>query len=565
MEQTHISKYDTETLNGTLFAELLRAGAANLLANKDEVNDLNVFPVPDGDTGDNMGMTVRGGVAALDNVTEYSLSDVSETAAQGMLLGARGNSGVILSQFFAGIISGFKGLEKADISVIKNSLNLGVKRAYSAVIKPTEGTILTVAKEGAEFAKNISDNATVGELVDALVSGMKESLSHTPEKLPILAEAGVVDSGGAGLVYIFEGFLAALKGEEINVSRISETAAAGSSPDLSAFGPDSEMTYGYCTELLLRLQNSKVDVEAFEPSVITEFLETVGDSIVAFKTDSAVKIHVHTLTPEKVLEFCRKYGEFLTVKIENMSLQHSELNAEVQESKKAGSAIDLSGEKKKFGFIEVASGNGIKKTLRDLGADIIVDGGQTNNPSISDFIDAFNSANAEHIFVFPNNGNIIMAAKAAAEMYDGDVRVIESRDLGAGYVALSSLDPSAADADTVESMLNDAMADVDTGLVSVAIRDAEMNGVSIKEGSYIGFVGKTMLVCEENAADAACRLIDKLLENGEKYMLTVFTGQDATQNGISAIEKHLESAHSDTEIYFADGGQDVYPYIIIAE
>ncbi len=576
MNSTANNKFDLTLLDGESFALMARAGGANLCRNAEEVNELNVFPVPDGDTGDNMSMTVEGGIASLDKSDCATLSDAAGALSRGMLLGARGNSGVILSQMFAGIARGFEARDVADIPTLRSALKLGVKQAYAAVMKPAEGTVLTVAREGVENAlAALDDSCTVGELFSRVLDEMRASLERTPDMLPVLKEAGVVDSGGAGLVYVFEGFVRALRGEKIDPVPPSKNVTKA--VDLSAFGPDSVMTYGYCTELLLQLQSCKVDTDSFDPAVITEFLEGIGNSIVAFKTESVVKIHVHTMTPERVLEFCRRFGEFLTVKIENMSVQHSELSAEgkapdkaaaaAEEAEKASRArAEAHRERRPLGYIAVASGAGLEKLFYDLGADCVIDGGQTKNPSISDFLEAFDATNAEHIFVLPNNGNIILAASQAAELYsDSVIHVIPSRDIGSGYVALSSLDSSLTEPAAIEALLTEAMEDVTTGSVSVAVRDANLSGVEIKGGEYIGFIGKQMLVSTPTVADTVCALADRMLEDGEKFMLTVFVGADATQDDCAALESHIAEKHPDIELYLAEGGQEVYEFILVAE
>ena len=548
-------------LDGKTYAEMIKGGAAQLRANAEEVNSLNVFPVPDGDTGDNMSMTVEGGAGALTSVDENaSLSDVAKIAAQGMLLGARGNSGVILSQFFAGLAAAFEGKDKADCTVIGEGLRQGVKQAYAAVMTPTEGTILTVARESVDYTvSRINGESTVTSIFADLIKEMYNSLQRTPDMLEQLREAGVVDSGGAGLLYIMQGAYKKLIGEEIAETPGMASAPKAPTVDFSAFGPDSEMTFGYCTELLLRLQNSKVDTAAFDEKVITEFLQGVGDSIVAFKTDTIVKIHVHTKTPEKVLEFCRQFGEFLTVKIENMSVQHSNLAEEAPEKKKKPRRA------KEFGTVAVASGDGIEKLFTQLGVDAIVNGGQTNNPSAQDFLEAFDAVGASNIFVFPNNGNIIMAAKQAAQLYDGGkVYVIESKDLGKGYAAISSLNFQSGDPEKITETLNEAMSMVSTGNISPAIRDAEINGVHIENGDFIGFVGKEMMVSEKEMLDAAKGLLTKMC--GEDiYLITAFVGKDATQDDIDSITEWLGETYPDVEFYAVDGGQDVYPFIFVVE
>ncbi len=554
-------KDNNQFLDGHLLAQMAQGGAALLRSNADEVNKLNVFPVPDGDTGDNMRMTIESGIAALEKVDSGDLAEVMKTLSHGMLLGARGNSGVILSQLFAGMAKGFDSCEKADATTIGHALTLGVKQAYNSVMTPTEGTILTVARESVEYAvSRITSASTIRSFFGDLVREMHASLERTPDLLTTLKEAGVVDSGGAGLLYIMDGFNKILNGEEIEDNAPS-LVAQKPMVDLSAFTADSEMTYGYCTELLLQLQNSKVDAENFDNSIITEFLCSIGDSVVSFKTGTIVKIHVHTLTPDKVLAFCRQYGEFLTVKIENMSVQHNESIAEEN-----APAPTTPAEKKRYGMVAVASGKGVADTFLELGVDTIVEGGQTQNPSTNDFLDAFAKVNAEHIFVFPNNGNILMAAKQAAQIYtDATIHVIESKNLGDGYVSICAADFDNEDADAVAAGFKDAMANVVTGYVSPSIRDAELSGVQIKNGDFIGFIGKQMLTSNVNKADTAHALIAKMLEDGEKFMLTVFCGKDNTTEEKAALEAYVGEQYPDLEIYFIDGGQDVYPFIFVAE
>ena len=560
----HNTEKDENLLDGHLLAQMAQGGAALLRSNADEVNKLNVFPVPDGDTGDNMRMTIESGIAAIEKMDSDDLAEVMKTLSHGMLLGARGNSGVILSQLFAGMAKGFEACDKADVSTIGQALTLGVQQAYNSVMTPTEGTILTVARESVEYAvSRIKEGTTLRGFFGDLIKEMSASLQRTPELLANLKEAGVVDSGGAGLLYIMDGFNKVLNGEEIKAEPLP-AAEKKAVLDFSGFTADSEMTYGYCTELLLQLQNSKVDAEGFDINIIKDFLCGVGDSVVAFKTGTVVKLHVHTLTPDKVLGFCRQYGEFLTVKIENMSVQHSELEEEKEE--KSAPSVPVSTEKKKFGMVAVANGDGVRETFLELGVDCIVEGGQTQNPSTNDFLDAFEKVNAEHIFVFPNNGNIIMAANQAAEIYDkAEIHVIESKNLGDGYVAICSADFEKEDAEAIAAELREAMGNVTTGHVSPSIRDAELNGIEIHNGDFIGFIGKQMLAAHPDKAETAHTLLSKMLEDGEKYMLTVFCGKDATAEEAAALEAFVGETYPDMEAYFLRGEQDVYPYIFVAE
>jgi len=558
------TKNDSEKfLDGETFAKMVRGGAAQLRSNAEEVNNLNVFPVPDGDTGDNMCMTIEGGVAALDSVSQYDgLADVMKSLSKGMLLGARGNSGVILSQLFAGMAVELEGCVVADVDSVGKALMRGVKQAYASVLTPTEGTILTVAREAVEVAvSKLNENSTIKSLFDDLLTEMYASLQRTPDLLAALREASVVDSGGAGLFYIMDGFNKVLNGQQLDALMESKPAMKPQATvDLSSFDPDSEMEFGYCTEFLLQLQNKKVDVEAFDADTITEYLQGIGNSIVSFKTDSIVKVHVHTMTPGAVIEYCRQFGELLTVKIENMSVQHNE-SKEVSDKQQIDNAPA-----KKYGIVSVAQGDGIAQIFTEMGVDVIVNGGQTQNPSTSDFLDAFKKVKAEHIFVFPNNGNIVMAAKQAAEIYeDAEIHVIESKDLGAGYIGLSLIDFEAEKPEDIEAQIYDSMKGAVTASISPSIRDADMNGVHVNKGEFIGIMAKQITASAANKIDTAKIVLHSIFDGGEKSMLTVFTGKDATAAEVAELESAVAEEFPDVEAYFAEGGQDVYPFIFVAE
>ena len=557
------------SLDGSLFKKIICGGLSMLKLRSAEINNLNVFPVPDGDTGDNMFLTLSSGVKAINALEDEdaSLGDVSAVLSRGMLLGARGNSGVILSQFFSGIAKQLEGLDEADATVLAEALSSGVKQAYISVMSPTEGTILTVAREGVGNAIiKLGHTGTVDILLSDVREEMHIALMNTPNLLPILKEAGVVDSGGAGLYAIFDGMVRAAYGDSTDVQTddtVPETKEKnrGTADPFAAFGEDSVMTYGYCTEFLLRLQSSKVDLGSFDHSVITDYLSTVGNSIVAVRDGSIVKIHVHTLEPEKVLGFCRRYGEFLTMKIENMTLEHSEKHGKesTEQPKKAAP-------KKEYGTVAVCSGDGIKETFTELGIDCIIEGGQTNNPSTEDFLSAFDKVNAKHILVFPNNANVIMAAKQAANLYNGaHVHVIESRDLGSGYVGIASFNPEADSADELCDMINGAMENVVTGFVTTAVRSTEIGGVKIENGDNISFIGKKMIASEKRRADALHALIDSIFDAGEKFMLTAFCGRDVPTPERDELRAYMKKQYPDVELYIVDGGQEVYSHILIAE
>lgn len=553
-------------ISGLFFKKMATGGAGELRSNAEEINQLNVFPVPDGDTGDNMSMTIDSGVAAIEHIDSDDIAEVSEALSRGMLLGARGNSGVILSQFFAGISAGLCAVEKADARTFGRALELGVEKAYASVMTPTEGTILTVMREAVEYATSrIDDNTTIESLFNDLVTEMNASLARTPDLLPALKDAGVVDSGAAGLLYIMDGFNRVLGGEQIDAPALTQSRPTASVGAMS-FDADTDMIYAYCTEVLVQLTRRKCDPDSFDIEALKAFLKELGDSIVAIKSDSIVKIHVHTLTPDKVLGYMLGYGEFISVKIENMSLQHTELESE-------GKAPDTRDKKEptpdtpkqKNAVVAVCMGEGIEAIYRDLGCDYIIRGGQTQNPSTSDFINAFRALNAENIFVFPNNGNILMAAEQAADMYDGArVIVLPSKNVGVGYAALAATDLT-AEPDDVKAQMEDAMSRVTAGYVSPAIRDTQIEGVNINNGDIMGIIGKEIIIVIDKQISAAVALADALLSRNGAFMLTAFVGEGVSEEEQAAVEERIRSMHPSAEVYFAYGGQSVYPYIFVAE
>ena len=544
-------------LNGNLFAKMFRGGVAYLRAHVKAVNDMNVFPVPDGDTGDNMMMTMEGGAKALSRIDGESLDSVAKSLMDGMLLGARGNSGVILSQFFAGISKEFVGHEEVSVEDVGHALKKGIEQAYSSVNSPKEGTILTVARESVEYAvSRINEESTVESLFKDLVMEMDASLKRTPEILDVLKEAGVVDSGGAGLKYIAEGFLKILNGEDLETLEAAAPATSASVADIdfSTFGPDSVMDYGYCTELLVQLMNSKTDPETFDVQVIKDFLATIGDSIVAYKTGTIIKLHVHTMQPYKVLEFCHQFGEFITLKIENMSVQHNETVEQPKEKPH-----------KRYGVVAVANGDGIRDLYTKLGADEIVSGGQTMNPSAQNFLEVFEDINADHIIVFPNNSNIILAARQAAKIYENaQIHVIESKSVGDCYAALSTLDLENENIEEIIEGINNAMSEVETGFVTYAVRNTEMNGVKVREGDYISFCGKQMMASEPEILNSAMKMLEGM-NAAERDIVNIFYGKSVTQELLEEFTTRIEEAFPDIEIQTLNGGQDVYRFIIVVE
>ena len=529
-------------LNAELYLNLIRCGAARLSQDRQAINDLNVFPIPDGDTGDNMYMTIEAGSHAAVMPT---LSDTAETVSKGMLMGARGNSGVILSRIFAGLSKGFKGLSEADCDDFSQAMQTAVLEAYHAVSQPVEGTILTVLREGVAAAKGSS---TLEEFFDLWIAGMDLSLQHTPELLDVLKKAGVVDSGGAGLLSIAEGMRAALHGETTPVISSEVGQSPASKIDFDAFTEDSVLEFGYCTEFLLRLQRCKVDLDRFDESVIHDWLASQGDSLVFFRDGSIIKVHVHTKDPGAILTRCREWGEFLTIKVENMTLQHHENHMD-ERFKRA---------RKQLGIVTVAAGKGLTDIFKEMGVDEVIEGGQTMNPSVERFLEAFNSTNADVILVFPNNSNIILTANQAAQLYaDSRIVVIPTKTLGEGYYALANLDAGQS-LEEMTATLTAAAASVTTGSVSRAIRDTQ----EAKTGQYLGFSGKEILSASDSRKEALLALANRL-QASQADILVLFSGADAPVDEAAALKTQLEQACPMTEVILLNGGQPVYDYILV--
>jgi DAK2 domain fusion protein YloV len=540
----------TYDLGGELFLNMLKQGCARLGSNRKEINDLNVFPIPDGDTGDNMTLTIESGFAQASQLKGATLGEIASAASSGMLMGARGNSGVILSRIFSGFAKSLAGKEGIGTKGFADAMQAAVEEAYGSVSKPVEGTILTVVREGTESALPFSSD-TLETYMARLLQGMEISLEKTPEKLQVLKEAGVVDSGGAGLLQIFYGFQDALLGITNKYESASD-AAKKPAVDFSLFNEDTELKFGYCTEFLLRLQRSKVDLDTFDEKEIEDYILSSGDSVVFFREGTIIKVHVHTKTPGDIISHCQRWGEFLTIKIENMTLQHNHSSFAAKKPEK----------KKDFGLVTVASGQGLSSAFTEAGADFVVEGGQTMNPSVADFVAAFDKVAARTIFVFPNNSNIVMTARQAAEVYQtADVRVIPTRDPGAGYVAIASFDPATGDASGIEQALCEVASGVVCGMVSTSIRDTVKDGVEVSKGGFIGFRDSEILSSASSrneAAEALCRALDASSHD----VVVVFTGADAAGDA-DALQASLESAFPTTEFMFREGGQTVFDYILI--
>lgn len=550
-------------LSGEAYARMIQDGAVYLAAHAKAVNDLNVFPIPDGDTGDNMLMTMQGGAGTTVGAGE-TLGEAAHRIAQGMLLGARGNSGVILSQFFEGISEGFDGLRQADTDQVKTAFRAGVSRAYHAVAEPTEGTILTVMREATDFACRCPVR-NVEEFLERFIEEAEKSLERTPDLLTVLKRAGVVDSGGAGLLYLVRGMLKSCRGETFKTERDANPVGK---PALNCdlFDENTEMKYGYCTEVLLRLQTRKTDPEAFDVKILTDYLSGIGNSIVAVKSGTAVKIHVHTMEPEKVFAFCHQFGEFLTVKVENMMLQHSatelpDTTVDEPETKQIG----IQGTRQAYAVVAVACGEGLRQAFLESGAAEVIEGGQSMNPSAQDFLDAFERAKAETVFVLPNNGNVVLTARQAAELYTkSKVYVLESKTIGQGYAALSMMNTEFGGAEEIMDGMKTAMENVRTVEVSRAVRDTDMDGFHVRTGDYIGIEGKRIVSCDAHAVSAVCRAA---LESGidDASVCILFEGAGGNARESAEIQHFLKTCNRQADVYAMRGDQPIYDYILILE
>ena len=540
------------SINGENLAQMVAYGASWLALDVDRINALNVFPVPDGDTGTNMKMTIDGG-AKINNVPKH-IGEASKQIARSMVLSARGNSGVILSQFFKGLSLGLEHFDEIDVKGFANAMVSGTRRSYSVVTKPTEGTILTVMREaGSEALKNLTSEMNLADYLKMYLNYANKALAKTPDLLPVLKKAGVIDSGGAGFILVIEGMLKAVLGEEIENAQAKTNTQ---SIDTSNFNADSELTYGYCTEFILQLQNAKVNPKTFDLNIIVNFLESIGNSIVAFKDDDIVKVHVHTFDPGVVLTECRKYGEFLTLKIENMNVSHteSENTLPTQKEEKVH---------KEYAVVAVANGSGLVSAFKDMGVDEVVTGGQTMNTSTEDLLKAFENIDADNILVYPNNGNIYMAAKIAAENYDkANVVVIPTKTIAEGYSAISMLDFDGVTIDDILEVEYEAIERVKTLEVTYAVRDAEINGINIKKDEFICLYNHDLISACKSRVEAVKNAFDNISDFSEKEVLTLVYGADVNELEVNEIGAYAKSLNPFIEVYPIKGCQDIYSYII---
>lgn len=550
-----------QTINGSDYVKWIENGAKKLFLDIERINSLNVFPVPDGDTGTNMKMTIDGGVKEGLNNDIQPIGEMAKKVARAMVLSARGNSGVILSQFFRGLANGLEGLDECDPYQLAKAFEEGTKRSYQVVSNPTEGTILTVMRESSTYAlSQMDENKSFDDFFKSYLKEAHESLRRTPDLLPVLKEAGVIDSGGAGFILIIDGMYKALNGEYIDI----ESEQDKNSHAQGGFNANSELTYGYCTEFVLQLQNSKVDPKNFDLNILTDFLKSIGNSIVAFKDDDLIKVHVHTFDPGLVLLEGRKYGEFLTIKIENMNVQHSENDTMLEYGEIGmGAAPTVKKEHKKYALVTVSNGSGFLKLFKELGVDEVISGGQTMNTSTNDFIEAFKKIDADYIFVYPNNSNIYLAAKQAADNYkDAKVIVIKTKTIAEGYSAISMFSFEGMTLDEVLASQEEVISNVNTIEVTYSIRDAKFNGVEVKKGDYICICKDKLICADSNRINAVKKAFDILKDELDIQVVTVFCGQDVAVEEANQIEAYLKTLDQFIEVYPLQGNQDIYSYII---
>ena len=541
-----------QIINGSDFRRLVINAAANIENNKQHLNELNVFPVPDGDTGTNMSMTINAAAADLRKVEDPSLEKAAKTAASAMLRGARGNSGVILSLLMRGISNVLKGKTEADGVLWAQALQGGVDAAYKAVMKPAEGTILTVARlAAAKAAEAARENNHIEFVHDAAIAEAKVALASTTDMNPVLKKAGVVDAGGKGWLLALEAMALALKGEDLDVSAPAGEGETKDAADFSDFDTD-DITFTYCTEFIIQRENN-LDVEPFRA-----FLDSLGDSLVLVDDEEIIKVHVHTNDPGKALHEAIDYGSFVTVKIENMRLQHTE--KVMTENEKAPK---IAAPEKPFGVVSVCAGDGLADVFQNLGTDGIISGGQTMNPSTQDILTAVNKVPAETVFVLPNNKNIIMAAQQVDALTEKKVVVIPSKTVPQGITAMLNFNPEGSEEENVEAM-TEALATVDTMQITYAARNSDFDGFDIREGDYMALYGSALFGTSKDIKVLLRSLAEKVRDEGKEY-ITIYYGADIKERHAQKAADIFADICPDADVNLIRGGQPVYYYMISAE
>ena len=556
------------TIDGQMFKMMVISASNNLYNHYPEVDALNVFPVPDGDTGMNMNLTLTSGAKEVQNRSDNDIYSIAKTFSRGLLMGARGNSGVITSQIFRGFAEALEGKKEINAVELADAFVNGSKIAYKAVIRPVEGTILTVIRESSEnLKKKIRTFSSIEDAFKILLHEAKESLERTPNLLPVLKEVGVVDSGGAGLVKILEGMESMIHGDFIERN---EAEVVDKNGNAQVKADEEESEFGYCTEFILRL-GPKETKKAFNKNRFTSVLNAHGNSLVVVQDEDLVKVHVHTLTPGNIFNYAQQFGEFVKLKCENMTEQHNEIlfseNAKDMAASKLSSApLAAPKEKKEYALIATSSGSGIDELFKEVGVEYIVSGGQTMNPSTNDFIDAVKKCNAKVCYIFPNNGNIILAASQAKEVLkdEYDIRVIPTKTIMQGVVSAMNFNPDLSNDDN-ESALNDAISAVKSGAVTFSIKDTEINGVSVKKDEYMAIrESKDIISSFKDKFDALRDLIKHLVDE-DSALVTILYGEDVSDEDANALIDEFNNEYPDFEFDIRKGKQPVYSFIVGVE
>ncbi|BAI85210.2 hypothetical protein BSNT_08095 [Bacillus subtilis subsp. natto BEST195] len=540
---------------------MILAGAQNLSQNASAVDALNVFPVPDGDTGTNMNLSMTSGAREVEQMDTDDIGKVGSALSKGLLMGARGNSGVILSQLFRGFSKSIETKKEINALEFAAALQAGVDMAYKAVMKPVEGTILTVAKDAAKKAMILAEKETdITALMIAVTEEAEASLNRTPELLPVLKEVGVVDSGGKGLLCVYEGFLASLKGETVPqkavLPSLDDMVSAEHHKSAQSMMNTEDIEFGFCTEVMVRLDQTKRE---FDEGTFRQDLSQFGDSLLVIADESLAKVHIHAEEPGNVLNYAQHYGELIKIKIENMREQHTSIIS--QESKPADNEIPPA--KQPYGIVTVAMGEGISDLFKSIGASVVIEGGQTMNPSTEDIVDAVKSVNADTVFILPNNSNIIMAANQAASVVDEQVFVIPAKTVPQGMSALLAFNPD-QEAEANEANMLSAIQQVKSGQVTFSVRDTHIDGKDIKKGDFMGILNGTIIGTSENQLSAAKMLLSEMIGEDDE-IVTILYGEDASQEEAEQLEAFLSEKYEEIEVEIHNGKQPLYSYIVSAE
>lgn len=549
----------------SLFQEMVQSASTRLNKQAEYVNSLNVFPVPDGDTGTNMGMTIENGAKEVADKSASTVGEVAGIFAKGLLMGARGNSGVITSQLFRGFSQSVKEKEELTGQDLALAFQSGVEVAYKAVMKPVEGTILTVSRGAAIGAKKKAEETNDAvEVMKAALDSAKVALAKTPDMLPVLKEVGVVDSGGQGLVFIYEGFLSALTGEYIASEEFQATPAtmteminAEHHKSVASHVATEDIKYGYCTEIMVALKKGPTYVKEFDYDEFRNYLNELGDSLLVVNDDEIVKVHVHTEDPGLVMQEGLKYGSLVKVKVDNMRNQHE---AQVEKEERESSQPT---EEKEYAIIAVVAGEGLSDIFKAQGVDYIISGGQTMNPSTEDFIKAVEHVNARHIIILPNNKNIFMAAQSAAEVIEQPAAVIETRTIPQGLTSLLAFDPSKSIEENHDRMTA-ALADVVSGSVTTAVRDTTIDGLEIHENDNLGMVDGKIVVSNPDMLTTLNETFSKMLD-ADSEIVTIYIGEDGSEDLANELAQDITEKFEDVEVEIHNGGQPVYPYLFSVE